>query len=99
MRLVKSESDFPADFENSLDWMRSNEYIGPNYYLTKNDDMAVSTALDNDFIGFVFEAIDFIKIAFKLVYCPNFAPDSRLGDCKMSYAGVSLHNVPNIALG
>lgn len=98
-KIIGSDADFGASFDNSITWMTSRDYFGPRFYLTTESDMRITSAIDNDFIGFVFEDITFVKVAFDLVYCPNFSPSAKLTDCKMTYAGKSLHTVPNTSLG
>ncbi len=98
-KIVSSDADFGSDFARDIAWMTSQAYIGPSYHLTAKHDMQITSSIDNDFIGFVFEDITFIKVLVDLVYCPDFSPSAKLDDCKMKYAGKSLHTIPNISLG
>ncbi len=98
-RIIGSDADFGARFDKDIAWMTSRDYFGPRYSLKSESDMQITTSIDNDFIGFLFEDLTFIKVLFDLVYCPDFSPAARLSDCKMTYAGKSLHTVPNISLG
>ncbi len=96
-RIILNGDDFGEDFTNSVDWLTSSTYYGPRFYLTNSKDTKLSFCLDTDFTGFHTNTLEFIRVSWEMVFCPNFSV--RLSSCKMRHQGKALHKCPNIGFG
>jgi hypothetical protein len=94
---ISTTSDFPPRFLSDISWMTSDQYFGPQPYVTADKDTELSYSIDSDFIGFTSETIELVSKSFDMVFCPD--PSSSMHDCKMKYAGKALHRCINTTLG